>query len=113
MRRSLAAVVVAVGLLAACTGGAEPSAELVETNRVDLPKSYRFEPASIRVDAGTTVTWTNNDDFPHNVHLLDGSDRTVDLPVGGEASLTFDRPGTHDYECSLHPQQMQGTVTVA
>jgi plastocyanin len=113
MRRTLAAAVVAVGLLAACSDGGGASAEPVETNRVDLPKSYRFEPASITIDAGTTVTWTNNDDFPHNVHLLDGSDRTVDLPVGGEGSLTFEEPGEIEYECSLHPQQMRGSITVA
>jgi plastocyanin len=93
-------------------GEAEPQAEPVRTDQVDLPKSYRFDPEVIEVEAGTTVTWTNRDDFPHNVHLLDGSDRTEDLPIGETASITFDEPGEVDYECSLHPQQMQGTVIV-
>ncbi len=105
--------VLAVALaLAACGGTTEQVSEPVRTNRVDLPKSYRFEPATIEIETGTTVTWTNHDDFPHNVHLLDGSDRTVDLPLGGTGQLTFDEPGTVDYECSLHPQQMRGTVVV-
>ncbi|HWC33067.1 MAG TPA: plastocyanin/azurin family copper-binding protein [Actinomycetota bacterium] len=104
----------AVGLVACTSGGSGPVADEqpVRTDTVDLPKSYRFEPAVIEVDAGTTVTWTNNDDFPHNVHLLGGRDVTEPLPVGGTATITFDEPGEVPYECSLHPQQMKGTVIV-
>jgi plastocyanin len=100
-------------LFAACAEeGGSSSEEPVRTDRVLLPKSYRFEPEAIEIDAGTEVTWVNEDDFPHNVHLLDGSDRTEPLPVGEQASITFEEPGTVEYECSLHPQQMQGTVLV-
>jgi plastocyanin len=90
----------------------EVPGEPVATNEVSLPKSYRFEPAAIEIEAGDTVTWTNEDDFPHNVHLLDGSDRTVDLPVGESGSITFADPGAVYYECSIHPQQMHGKVLV-
>lgn len=113
MRRGLLAAALASALaLGACSNGATSSAEPVETDRVDLPKSYRFDPEAIRVDAGTTVTWTNSDDFPHNVHVLEDG-RTVDLPVGGEGTLMFEEPGRYEYECSLHPQQMRGSVVVA
>jgi plastocyanin len=107
------AVVLALAVLTACgqDGGPETSRP-VRTDTVELPKSYRFEPEAIEVDVGTTVTWVNQDDFPHNVHLLDGSDRTEPLPVGESAQVTFEEPGTIEYECSLHPQQMQGTVLV-
>ena len=105
---------VALALLVALVGcgGSGTEATPVRTDTVDLPKSYRFDPEVIEVDRGTTVTWTNNDDFPHNVHLLDGSDREEPLPVGGSATITFEDPGRVAYECSLHPQQMQGTVIV-
>ena len=108
----LASVLALLG--AACGGSAEgPSAdEPVATDEVELPKSYRFDPEVIEIDAGTTVTWTNKDDFPHNVHLLDGSDTTLDLPIGAEASHEFSEAGSIDYECSLHPQQMKGRVIV-
>ena len=101
--------------LASCGSGGEGGsvdAEPVRTDQVDLPKSYRFDPPAIEVDAGTTVTWTNNDDFPHNVTLLDGSDVSEELPVGESATITFEDPGDIPYECSLHPQQMQGRVVV-
>jgi plastocyanin len=112
MTRLVTAVLVVGVLSAGCSSADAPSGEPVATNQVDLPKSYTFEPEAIVIDVGTAVTWTNQDDFPHNVHLLDGSDRTVELPLGGEGTLTFEDAGVFDYECSLHPQQMQGSVTV-
>lgn len=90
----------------------EISEEPVATTEVDLPKSYKFEPVAIAIDAGDEVTWTNQDDFPHNVHLLDGSDVTEDLPIGESATIAFDEPGDYYYECSIHPDQMQGKVVV-
>jgi plastocyanin len=127
MRASLTAIgigaVATALLLSACgspSGAAlgpedapfEVPGEPVATTEVSLPKSYRYEPAVIEIEAGDTVTWTNEDDFPHNVHLLDGSDRTADLPIGESGSITFQDSGTIYYECSIHPQQMHGKIIV-
>jgi plastocyanin len=84
----------------------------VETTEVTAVKSYRFDPQAIEVTVGTEVTWTNEDDFPHNVHFLTGSDETHDLPIGKSATVTFDDAGDFYYECSIHPQQMRGKVIV-
>jgi plastocyanin len=85
----------------------------VRTDRVDLPKTYKFAPAVIEVKAGTTVTWTNHDDFPHNVTLLTGPDKTSkNLGIGESVSMPFAHAGTTYYECSFHPQQMRGKVVV-
>ena len=114
-KRLIGAALALLVSLAGCSGDGSASGTdqaPVRTDTVDLPKSYRFEPAVIEVDAGTTVTWTNNDDFPHNVHLLDGSEVTEELPVGGSATITFEDAGEIPYECSLHPQQMQAKVIV-
>jgi plastocyanin len=62
-------------------------------------------PAVIEVAAGSTVTWTNHDDLPHNVTLLDGCGRERPLPIGGTASITLDQPGVVYYECSIHPSR--------
>ena len=126
--RVLIAALAAVGLLAAgCSSGDgasaadagngdqppfELSAEPVETSDVTLPRSYKFEPQVIEVTPATEVTWTNEDNFPHNVQLLDGSDMKKDLAIGVSASITFDEPGDYYYECSIHPQQMRGKVIV-
>ena len=84
----------------------------VETTEVEAVKSYKFDPEVIEVAAGTDVTWTNQDDFPHNVHFLMGADETHDLPIGHSINVTFDEGGEFYYECSLHPQQMRGKVIV-
>lgn len=105
-------VAVAVACASGTEGGAQVEGEPVATDTVDMPKSYRFEPPVIEIEAGTTVTWTNNDDFPHTVHLLDGSDVDEQVPIGESVSIPFEEPGTIDYECSLHPQQMRGKIIV-
>jgi plastocyanin len=85
----------------------------VQTDKVDMPKSYKFAPAVIEVKAGTTVTWTNRDDFAHNVTLASGPDKTSKhVAIGESASLSFPKADTVYYECTLHPQQMRGKVIV-
>ena len=89
------------------------SGTAVPTEQVDMPKSYKFSPAVIEVKVGSTVTWTNNDDFPHNVTLLTGPDETSkNVGIGDSASLPFPEAGTVYYNCSFHPQQMRGMVIV-
>jgi plastocyanin len=85
----------------------------VATDHVELPKSYKFQPPVIQVKSGTKVTWTNHDDFPHTVQILAGADAaTHDLGIGKTVTITFARPGTVYYHCSLHPSQMKGEVLV-
>ena len=114
MRRIAAAaapgLVTAGLLLGACS--AETATEPVATDQVDLPPSYRFEPEVITVPHGTTVTWTNNDNFTHNVRLLDDGGQILDLPPGESVSYTFTGPGEHRYDCSLHLNDMTGVVLV-
>jgi len=98
-------------LLAACAPQA--AAEPVATDQVNLPPSYKFEPAAITVPNGTTVTWTNNDNFTHNVRLIDDGGEILALPPGESVSFTFTGPGEHRYDCSFHPNDMNGVVVVS
>ena len=103
-------VVLALVLVAACGGGAGAGRSPVATAAVDLPASYRFAPAAITVPAGTTVTWTNSDNFTHNVSLEGLAPLT--MAPGERASHTFTTPGSYPYVCSLHPKDMKGSVLV-
>ena len=105
------AVLLAVAL-AGCAGGATATGPetAVATTTVSLPKSYKFEPVAITVPVGATVTWTNDDEFTHNVSF-DGSEPQGMRP-GEQATRTFDQAGTYAYLCTLHPREMQGTVIV-
>ncbi len=99
-------------VLAACAGGDGADASPVATSEVNLPPSYRFDPAAITVPDGTTVTWTNNDNFTHNVRLLDDGGEILALPPGESVSFTFTGSGEHRYDCSFHPNDMTGVVVV-
>ena len=118
MSRSIpAALVVLVAVLAGCSGEAAGTADTanpasaVVTTIVDLPKSYRFEPAAIEVDAGATVTWTNHDEFTHNVDF-DG-EAPLAMKPGESVTRAFPTAGTFAYMCSLHPREMRGSVAVS
>jgi plastocyanin len=109
---SAAAGLLAIWLAACSSGAASAPGSAVATDHVDLPKSYRFDPAVITVPVGTTVTWTNDDDFTHSVRLADDGGKVMVMKPGETATFTFDKAGTHHYDCSFHPQNMKGTVIV-
>jgi plastocyanin len=104
-----AAAVLAATVVAAGCGGTEES-EPVATTEVKMAKSYRFDPKTIEISAGETVTWTNEDNFTHTVEVEGRPDHEVGK--GESVSVTFDKPGTYDYVCTLHRQDMDGTVIV-
>ena len=95
-----------MSLLSACDSAANASSAPVKTNSVDLPPSYRFEPSVIQVAAGSTVTWTNHDNFTHAVQVQGGEEH--DMKPGQSASIKFDKPGEYTYICTYHPQDMKG-----
>lgn len=101
------------GAIAGCAG-ASAAGSPVATTVVNLPPSYQFDPPAITVTAGTTVTWTNHDNFTHSVQFLDGGLPTKPQVIapGQTATFTFAAPGLFHYQCSFHPQNMQGTVLV-
>ncbi len=102
-------VFAAVLALSACAG-TTAEADPVATNKVDLPPSYKFVPEAITVPAGTEVTWTNNDNFTHTVKVDGQEDHKVGR--GDSVSITFDKPGSYHYVCTLHSKDMDGTVIV-
>jgi plastocyanin len=106
-----AALFTAFVLIAGCSAG--PAAAPVATDQVDLPRSYKFVPADITVALGTTVTWTNSDQFTHSVRLVDDGGDVLVIKPGESVSYTFEQPGLRHYDCSFHPHDMKGTVLVA
>jgi plastocyanin len=106
----LALVSVAAGALSPACGGAGATGDPIATTSVTMPKSYRFDPGSIEVRAGATVTWTNEDNFTHTVRVEGREDMKVE--PGESISVRFDRPGTYHYVCTLHLHDMEGEVHV-
>jgi plastocyanin len=102
----LAAAFVVVG--AGC--GSSADAAPVATTQVTMAKSYRFDPKNVEVDAGATVTWTNDDNFTHTVHVDGIEDHKVE--PGDRVSISFPTAGTYHYVCTLHRRDMEGEVIV-
>lgn len=74
-------------------------------------KDFSFQPATLEIAAGTTVTFVNNDGVPHTATADDGSFDTGNLDSGASAEITFDTPGTYTFACKYHPN-MTGTIVV-
>jgi plastocyanin len=72
--------------------------------------NFSFGSTSLTVAAGTTVTWTNNDDVPHTVVSDDKAFKSKALDTGDKFSYTFTKPGTYNYFCSVHPKMTARVV---
>lgn len=69
-----------------------------------------YDPATLHIQAGATVTWTNNDNMAHTVTADDSSFYSPTIPTGGKYTHTFSSSGTFPYHCVIHPG-MKATVT--
>ncbi|MEU9156083.1 plastocyanin/azurin family copper-binding protein [Streptomyces sp. NPDC048417] len=76
-------------------------------------KNFAFSPATVKVKAGTTVTWTNQDTDPHTVTSArtGGPLHSAALTTHASYSYRFTKPGTYAYLCTIHPF-MTATVEV-
>ncbi|MDA1258039.1 MAG: plastocyanin/azurin family copper-binding protein, partial [Chloroflexi bacterium] len=75
-----------------------------------------FAHPNVTVAAGTTITWTNQDNALHTVTAgspgnVTGAFDSGTFGLSGVYSLTFDTPGEFLYFCTIHPS-MQAVVTV-
>jgi YVTN family beta-propeller protein len=73
---------------------------------------FAFQPGSITIKAGDSITWNNADGPAHTVTFKDGSAGANNLAPGETFARTFDKAGTYDYFCAYHPF-MTGRVVVS
>ena len=72
---------------------------------------FKFDPASVTVKVGTTLTWTNQDTATHTVKANDGSWSSDNLMQADTFSQAFTQAGAFAYTCGIHPS-MVGIVIV-
>jgi len=92
---------------AALAMDAPPTAE----NGIVTIKNFAFAPVTLHVRTGATVTWKNLDGEPHTVASDSGVFRSGALDEGDAFKFTFDKPGTYQFFCSVHPHK-RGTIVV-
>jgi plastocyanin len=74
--------------------------------------NFAFQPASLQVAVGATVTWTNADSTAHTVTSDTGAFDSGPLAPGASFSQTFTTAGTFTYHCQIHPF-MTATIVVS
>lgn len=76
-------------------------------------KGNQFSTNKLTVKAGDTVEFRNDDPHFHNVFSL-SDPKSFDLgsyPQGQSRKVVFDKEGTVEVECAIHPQ-MKMTIEV-
>jgi plastocyanin len=75
-------------------------------------KDIKFDPKTVTVKVGQTITWTNEDAVAHNVTAEEGADfKSDNLNKGDTFEFTPEAAGTIAYVCTIHPGQ-DGSITV-
>ena len=97
-------------LLSACgEGDASPTATGDDNGPNVVIRDLAFEPETLMIAAGDTVTWRWDDGAIN--HDVVGDDFGSEVISEGTFAHRFDDPGTYEYECTLHPN-MTGTIEV-
>jgi plastocyanin len=81
------------------------------TNTVTI-QNMAFNPSTLNVQVGTTVTWINKDTVTHDVVSDTGVFNSGNLTNGMSYNYTFNQTGSFPYHCAIHPS-MTGTIVVS
>jgi plastocyanin len=111
MKQDLVRSAVLGGLLGLLAGVAVMAAPAGAEDAVVKIENFTFGPQRVTVKAGTTITWTNDDDIPHTVASSTKAFKSKVLDSDDKFSFTFTTAGVYEYFCSLHPH-MTGTIVV-
>jgi plastocyanin len=111
----------AVVLPAVASSEAAPAIEAVHES--GLYGGFRWKPATATVNAPGVVSFSNpSEAVSHGVEWRPGAPTppscTAGVPVGTSAkkwsgTCTFSQPGKYEFWCTVHGQEMSGTVTVS
>ncbi|MEA2446914.1 MAG: plastocyanin [Actinomycetota bacterium] len=123
-------VAVAAALLCLALSGCSSD----DPNTISMTAARRYDPATLTVQVGSTVTWTNKSNEAHSVTAYeskipegaeyfsssgyDSEEEARDhieklLTAGKTYSVRFDVAGTYQYFCIPHEDQgMTGTIVV-
>jgi len=75
-----------------------------------MQKGRRFNPGEITIRRGESLTFTNNDEFIHQIYVTDLFDSDERIP-GQTLVENFPGAGTFEVRCHIHPK-MKLTVHV-
>jgi plastocyanin len=123
--RSVWSFVAAIGLVSLPVVVAQSDAESIyrpSVSRIRIAaaqsftvtiQGFQFQPVTLTVKRGTTVTFVNKDATPHTVTPEKGAKFTGTgrLQKNESKQITFNQVGEQNYFCEIHPS-MKGKITV-
>jgi plastocyanin len=110
----LAAIAALIAGCGSSDGGTDPTSSSAGGSVVKevTIENYLYEPATITVPKGTTVTFANRDSTPHTAtSKQSGVFESGSIDTGKSAKITLGESGSFAYYCLFHPF-MKGTVVV-
>ena len=99
-------MVLGVVAVSGCTSQTQSAANTVTI------QNMAFNPSTLNVKVGTTVTWINKDSVTHDVVSDTGLFTSGNLTNGISYNYTFNQTGSFPYHCAIHPS-MTGTIVVS
>jgi plastocyanin len=108
MLKPLASTVGGVVLATALAAHAAPAPITITID------NFTFNPTTMVIPVGTTVTWVNRDDVPHTAVSEDHKTfRAKPMDTDDKYSFTFAAAGTYPYFCSIHPKMTAKIIVKA
>ena len=117
-RRLLLLALVSLCAFQAATAG---SADEITVEPAETPNGFAWKPASVTSISGGAVAFRNPGNLvPHGIHWTGGPETPScsgipvdDFGTSWSGSCTFSQAGTYTFVCTVHPEEMKGTITVA
>lgn len=88
-----------------------PNPSTSAASQTVVMQGFTFQPASITIQTGASVTWRNDDSVSHQIVSNTNAFSSPVLNAGGSYTHVFDQAGTYSYHCGIH-SYMTGTITV-
>ena len=64
---------------------------------------YSFLPGDMTVKRGAAVTWYNDDEVEHQIHIPGSGKHSDTMSRGASWTAKFDAPGDYEISCTIHP----------
>jgi plastocyanin len=96
-------------------GGGQAGQVTVGNNFFRSNRNGTCNTAIDTIQAGGSITWTWTGTTSHGVRSLGAPgfpSSNIMTGAGQTYSVTFDAPGTYQYDCPVHPSQMTGRIVV-
>lgn len=115
LRKVSIMLVALVFVMGACGEDEEDTAAQQSSNTIEAFDTY-FEPTSLQLEPGAeaTITLENAGGVAHSFVVPD-LDLEIEAQSGDSVDGTFtvpDEPGTLDFYCKFHPDEMSGTISI-